>query len=439
MTTQGRFRLFAALGAAAWALVAAWLGLPAHAVPTAEPQPAAESRASHDLPPVASFHYQLQNLDLAEASASPYSLLVTDYSSDGSEAGEWTPSEVAQMKTGGRVVLAYLSIGEAETYRYYFDPAWIDEGKNDPDRPAFLGPENPAWPGNFKVRYWDPEWQALIFGSPGAYLDRIQAQGFDGVYLDIVDAFEFFGPDGTGERPSARQDMIDFVTALAAYARTSNAGFFVVPQNAVSLVDDAGYLAAISGLGAEDTWFIGNRRQTKWQPMEVLPRLDAVLGAGKAALCIDYPTRPKQTDEFFRLAEAKGYAAYNGPRDLDAMVVHLRHPPSPGPSVTLDAPADAAAVSAVTPPTFTWTGSGAVSFELQIAGTFDLAKHKRLPKSRKTVLTGSSYTPTAREWQSLVRLTSKGDGHTLYVWVEALDALGNRRSSLLHTLDVSLP
>ena len=29
-------------------------------------------------------------------------------------------------------------------------------------------------------------------GSPDAYLDRILAAGFDGVYLDIIDAFEYF-------------------------------------------------------------------------------------------------------------------------------------------------------------------------------------------------------------------------------------------------------
>jgi len=42
------------------------------------------------------------------------------------------------------------------------------------------------------VRYWDADWQALIYGHSGAYLDRILSAGFDGVYLDIIDGFEFF-------------------------------------------------------------------------------------------------------------------------------------------------------------------------------------------------------------------------------------------------------
>ncbi len=53
-------------------------------------------------------------------------------------------------------------------------------------------PENPNWPGNYKVRYWDPEWQAIIF----EYEDKILNAGFDGVYLNIIDAFEYWEDNG---------------------------------------------------------------------------------------------------------------------------------------------------------------------------------------------------------------------------------------------------
>jgi cysteinyl-tRNA synthetase, unknown class len=85
-----------------------------------------------------------------------------------------------------RLVIAYMSIGEAETYRYYWRPEW----KENP--PRWLAGENPEWEGNFKVRYWDSKWQAVIYGHAGSYLDRILDAGFDGVYLDIIDAFDYF-------------------------------------------------------------------------------------------------------------------------------------------------------------------------------------------------------------------------------------------------------
>ncbi len=393
--------------------------------------------ATYDLSPVASFHYQLQNLDISEASASPFPLLVTDYSLDGSEAGELSPAEVSALKSGGRTVLAYLSIGEAETYRFYWNPAWDDEGKNDPDRPAWLGPVNPDWPDNLEVRYWDPAWQAIIFGNPGAYLDRIIAQGFDGVYLDIVDAYEFWGPEGNGERPTAAADMIAFVEDLAAYARSGNPSFAVVPQNASALVADAGYLSAISGIGAEDTWFEGNRRQSRYQAQQVLPFLDQVLGAGKAVLLIDYPRKTERIDEFFDRAQAKGYGAYNSTRELDRMTIHPTHPPSPGPTVSLTAPADGVPASSSVPPTFEWTASGAVSFELHFSGEPELRRVKRLPPRRKDTIASSAYTPSAKDWGRMARLARRGDGVTLRWWVVAIDAAGGRRSSLLRTILIS--
>ena len=50
---------------------------------------------------------------------------------------------------GARIVLAYLSIGEAEDYRSYWQRDW------SVSPPAWLGAENPDWPGNYAVNYWD--------------------------------------------------------------------------------------------------------------------------------------------------------------------------------------------------------------------------------------------------------------------------------------------
>jgi cysteinyl-tRNA synthetase len=101
-----------------------------------------------------------------------------------------TAREVEQLQTkangGHRLVIAYLSIGEAEDYRYYWQSGW------HPGSPAWLAAENPDWEGNYKVRYWEQGWQDLILSGPDAYLNRITAAGFDGVYLDLIDAFEYF-------------------------------------------------------------------------------------------------------------------------------------------------------------------------------------------------------------------------------------------------------
>lgn len=90
-------------------------------------------------------------------------------------------------KNGGkRLVICYLSIGEAEDYRYYWQSGWST------NPPSWLDKENPDWEGNYEVRYWDPEWQAIITGNESCYLKKIMDAGFDGVYLDIIDAFEYW-------------------------------------------------------------------------------------------------------------------------------------------------------------------------------------------------------------------------------------------------------
>ena len=100
-----------------------------------------------------------------------------------------TASDIQQLKTkkngGSRLVICYMSIGEAEDYRWYWKASWFKKG------PDFLSAVNPEWEGNYTVKYWYPEWQAIICGENG-YLSKILAAGFDGVYLDIIDAFEYF-------------------------------------------------------------------------------------------------------------------------------------------------------------------------------------------------------------------------------------------------------
>ena len=83
-----------------------------------------------------------------------------------------------------------MSIGEAENYRWYWQKSWDANrnGKPDAGAPAWLGPSNPDWPGNYKVRYWDAGWQELVY----AYIDKVLDAGYDGVYLDIVDAYQYW-------------------------------------------------------------------------------------------------------------------------------------------------------------------------------------------------------------------------------------------------------
>lgn len=117
-----------------------------------------------------------------------YDIIITDlFFNDGSS---FTSTEIASLKSkangGTRLVICYLSIGEAEDYRYYWQNEWSIQTTD------WLEKENPDWQGNYKVQYWNPEWQKIIYGNDNSYLKKILDASFDGVYLDIIDAYEYF-------------------------------------------------------------------------------------------------------------------------------------------------------------------------------------------------------------------------------------------------------
>ncbi|MEO7990883.1 MAG: endo alpha-1,4 polygalactosaminidase [Chryseolinea sp.] len=97
-----------------------------------------------------------------------------------------TLADVASLKVklngGSRLVICYMSIGEAEDYRYY----WSDLNK------SLIYRENTDWEGNFSVKYWETSWKDVIYGNDQSYTKKILDTGFDGVYLDIIEAYEYF-------------------------------------------------------------------------------------------------------------------------------------------------------------------------------------------------------------------------------------------------------
>ncbi len=117
-----------------------------------------------------------------------YDIVLIDlFFNDGTALTKEEINNLKVKKNGGtRLVICYMSIGEAENYRYYWDSSWTT------NPPSWLCEENPNWAGNYKVKYWEKDWQNIILNTDTGYLTKIINAGFDGVYLDIIDAFEYF-------------------------------------------------------------------------------------------------------------------------------------------------------------------------------------------------------------------------------------------------------
>ena len=277
--------------------------------------------------------YQLQNASIDAINNTPFNLVTIDYSKDGSNSGRYTANDLAALHRNGKQALAYLSIGEAEDYRYYFDSQWVSSAgglkQPDADAPDWLGRTNPDWEGNYKVEYWSTDWQKIVYG----YVDKIISAGFDGVYLDIVDGFEYWSDRNNGDKLSlstadAAHRMIKFVEQIASYARlkSGNASFAIVPQNAESILaydTDGSYLRTISGIGVEDLFYNEVSPQPASETNYRLQWLNAIHAAGKPVYVVDYVddgsgyqgANRTRIDSFRSDAIAKGYVPYVGRRD----------------------------------------------------------------------------------------------------------------------------
>ena len=312
-----------------------------------------------------SWTYQLQNLDLDAVRRDAGDVLIIDYSIDGTAEKALAPEHVAplKLKPDGtrRLVVSYMSIGEAESYRYYWNANWIfnplsapefDPGAPSPGRaptigngatgtsgkvaseaayiptamqallpnprtaPGWLHHENIQWRGNFNVRFWQPEWQTMIFGTPGSYLDRIIDAGFDGVYLDRADIYSYWEKD----RKSSEQEMAAFVARLSAYAKKRKPGFLVILQNAEELIQHRNVRSAIDAVAKEDLLHGIDHTEAANKPMAVAESVRHLKMARKNGLpvfVVEYLTTPARIAVARKRLAMLGFVPAFAPRELD--------------------------------------------------------------------------------------------------------------------------
>lgn len=224
-----------------------------------------------------------------------------------------TKEQISTLKAHGTTVLAYLSIGEAERYRSYWQN-W------EASPPPFLLHENKKWKGNFLVKFWDPVWQDIILKRAREITDM----GYDGLYLDIVDGYQNTQVRAVySDTPELlRLEMERFVSRISGAVKNINPNMYIIPQNAVELVADphdsalpnASYLNVIDGLGVEDLWYDDNEvaEWTRWD----LAKIRLAREHGKFVLATSYPSDKAKQEIFVQNALKEGLIPFAGKRSL---------------------------------------------------------------------------------------------------------------------------
>lgn len=265
------------------------------------------------------FFYQLQNTDYNTVSTRSFKTGVVD-----ADDSKLTNTQLNALASNGKSLLAYASVGEAETFRSYWTNN--DWGNNPP---SFMLGQDPNWSTAFRVKFWDPNWQKIV-------IDRIvalQKVGYHGAYLDVVDAYTIPAVKQAyaAEKPNGniRQEMSNFVQKISSTLKAIDPNFKIMVQNAVGLLNktdinslteplnpDTAYLKAIDAIGKESTFSLGDTYPISWGAWDKR-YVENAINAGKLVVSLEYPTLGNSgaTTYAYQQAIAAGYVPYLDVRD----------------------------------------------------------------------------------------------------------------------------
>ena len=289
---------------------------------------------------------------------SDYDMVVLDFIPSEAESTDFPIGDVIARLHAARhpkLVLAYIDIGQAESYRTYWQPEWRI------GNPAWIvGADPDGWAENYPVAFWHDEWQQ-IWLARGGMLDKILSAGFDGIYLDWIEAYsdEHVAAMAEQDGVDAKAAMIRWIQAIAGHCRQWSDNFLVIGQNAAELLADDNYFATLDALAQEQIWFDGGadndppgdcplpatvaavdsedyvnslspecRRQHDAYPDSTLHMsseeyLRDILPArqkGLPVFTVDYALDPRNIARIYTLSRSYGFVPFAGNRTLNTFV-----------------------------------------------------------------------------------------------------------------------
>jgi len=266
------------------------------------------------MPSNLAFFYQLNGAKYADISSRSFKFGVVD-----ADDAKLTNTQLLALAASGKSLLAYASAGEAESYRSY----WTNNDWGS-SPPSFIIGQDPNWATGYRVKFWDPAWQKVVIDR----LKSLQAVGYHGAYLDVVDAYTVsevraaYAADKPGG--NIREEMANFIKTISATLKAIDPNFKIMVQNAVGLLNktdigslteplnpDTAYLNAIDALGKESTFTLDNTYPISWGAWDKRYVENAV-NAGKLVIALEYPNSANAgaVNYAFTQSIAAGYVPY---------------------------------------------------------------------------------------------------------------------------------
>ncbi len=185
------------------------------------------------------FHYQLQNANFDELITLENTIIFLE-----KDDINLTPTQIWELKSNWNILIAYISIWEAETRRDYWNNSWIDSEWNLTDlAPSWLGEKNPNW-SSYKVKFWEDWWKEIVYSR----INDIKEVWYDWILLDVVDVYDYWQNQVSDDLKVVDADdkMITFISDIRDYLWEYLA---IIPNQWFSLIEKPWYLDLIN-------WFL---------------------------------------------------------------------------------------------------------------------------------------------------------------------------------------
>lgn len=282
---------------------------------------------------VTNFAVQYSNLDADDIAASGHDLVIIEGSPGQAGLAGLSDAEVATLVAGGQSVIGYVSVGQTDDARPYWDATWTDDGTdtgNPTDAaPAWLAEKAESWPAAI-VEYWNDDWKTIVLDQ----VADLATRGYSGIFLDNILSYyeiaDLRGELGTAQSQFYAAQMMALVVEIAAHGQAINPDFKVIPNGGPYIIGDAGafgtqaatdYLGAVDAIMAES--FYGLLTGTAEE--NVLDTYESFWVAnGVTVLALEYSTDQEDIDAFVADAQARGFAVSVSPdQALDVLPVAL--------------------------------------------------------------------------------------------------------------------
>ncbi|WP_448204819.1 endo alpha-1,4 polygalactosaminidase [Azospirillum sp. sgz302134] len=220
------------------------------------------------------------------------------------------------LKDRGKTLLGYISLGEVEQHRPWFDrvKGW-----------GLLSAENPNWPGSFYVDVRDKRWVKLVVEE---LVPSILRQGFDGIFLDTLD-----NPPHL-ERTDAKRwaGMTEGAARLVRAIRANWPSIRIMQNRAYEILPDvAGALDYALGESVYAGWDFAAKKPHLQTEEDYRFQVEVLTGAKRinpklSLHSLDYwdPADTEGIRRIYALQRANGFSPYVSVVELDRIV------PEPG-------------------------------------------------------------------------------------------------------------